>query len=181
LQAGTCAVVSTLWPVDDRVTAMLIGRFYEELATDIGVDGRGDVAAALARAQRWLRSLTREQARRWREERGIRELPAPGHSLGPPPPYLSRTPTSGRGLWPTEGKGAHAHRCSGHDRLACRRWRVHRQRHPLRSAVLKRGRHRLRNHPSVVATPSNSPRTGLASPASTTAIIVESGFAPRPI
>src|SRR5262249_3892825 len=45
LQAGACAVVSTLWPVDDRVTAMLIGRFYEELATDIGVDGRGDVAA----------------------------------------------------------------------------------------------------------------------------------------
>jgi CHAT domain-containing protein len=52
LQAGACTVVSTLWPVDDRVTAMLVGRFYEELAAELGADGQGDVAAALARAQR---------------------------------------------------------------------------------------------------------------------------------
>ena len=86
LQAGACTVVSTLWPVDDRVTAMLVGRFYEELATEIGVDGRGDVAAALARAQRWLRSLTGEQARRWRQERDVRELPAPRRSVSTAPP-----------------------------------------------------------------------------------------------
>jgi CHAT domain-containing protein/tetratricopeptide (TPR) repeat protein len=85
LQAGACTVVSTLWPVDDRVTAMLAGRFYEELATEIG-DGQGDVAAALARAQRWLRSLTGEQARRWRQERGVRELPAPLRSVSTTPP-----------------------------------------------------------------------------------------------
>ena len=85
LQAGACTVVSTLWPVDDRVTAMLVGRFYEELAVELGPDGRGDVAAALARAQRWLRSLTDEQARRWRQERGVRELPAPQRSIGPSP------------------------------------------------------------------------------------------------
>ena len=91
LQAGACAVVSTLWPIDDRVTAMLVGRFYEELATEIGVDGRGDVAAALARAQRWLRSLTGEQARRWRQERGVRELPAPRRSISTTPPPLSAT------------------------------------------------------------------------------------------
>ena len=36
LQAGACTVVSTLWPVDDRVTAMLVGRFYEELAAELG-------------------------------------------------------------------------------------------------------------------------------------------------
>jgi CHAT domain-containing protein/tetratricopeptide (TPR) repeat protein len=87
LQAGACAVVSTLWPIDDRVTAMLIGRFYEELATGIGADGRGDIAAALTRAQRWLRSLTSEQARRWRLERGLRDLPVPqpsGSPAGPP-------------------------------------------------------------------------------------------------
>lgn len=86
LQAGACTVVSTLWPVDDRVTAMLVGRFYEELATEIGVDGRGDVAAALARAQRWLRSLTREQGRRWRQERGVGERPPPWPPASTAPP-----------------------------------------------------------------------------------------------
>ena len=91
LQAGACAVVSALWPVDDRVTAMLVGRFYEELAKEIGVDGRGDVAAALARAQRWLRSLTGEQARRWRQERGVRELPPPRRSISTAPPPLPAT------------------------------------------------------------------------------------------
>lgn len=48
LQAGACAVVSTLWPINDRVTAMLIGKFYQELAAELRVDGRGDIAAALA-------------------------------------------------------------------------------------------------------------------------------------
>jgi CHAT domain-containing protein/tetratricopeptide (TPR) repeat protein len=91
LQAGACAVVSALWPVDDRVTAMLVGRFYEELAVEISADGRGDVAAALARAQRWLRSLTGEQARRWRQERGVRELPAPQRSISTAPPPLRAT------------------------------------------------------------------------------------------
>jgi CHAT domain-containing protein/tetratricopeptide (TPR) repeat protein len=63
LQAGACTVVSTLWPVSDQVTAILIGRFYEELAGETGTDeGKGDIAAALARAQRWLRSLPREEA-----------------------------------------------------------------------------------------------------------------------
>ena len=56
LQAGACAVVSTLWPVSDRVTAMLVGRLYEELAAEFDAAGLGDVAAALARAQRGLRS-----------------------------------------------------------------------------------------------------------------------------
>jgi CHAT domain-containing protein len=95
LQAGACTVVSTLWPVDDRVTAMLVGRFYEELAKEIGVDGRGDVAAVLARAQRWLRSLTGEQARRWRQERGVRELPAPQRSISTSP-----APVPGSGAAP---------------------------------------------------------------------------------
>ena len=91
LQAGACTVVSTLWPVDDRVTAMLVGRFYEELAAELGADGRGDVAAALARAQRWLRSLTGDQARRWRQERGVRELPAPRRSISASPSPVSAT------------------------------------------------------------------------------------------
>lgn len=88
IDAGACTVVSTLWRIDDRVTAMLIGRLYEELAMEIGVDGRGDVAAALARSQRWLRNLTAAQARHWREQRGVQDLPAPLRSIAseaPPP------------------------------------------------------------------------------------------------
>lgn len=91
LNAGACTVVSTLWRIDDRVTAILIGRLYEELATEIGADGRGDVAAALARSQRWLRNLTAEQARRWCEERGIDELPAPARSITAVPSPVSPT------------------------------------------------------------------------------------------
>jgi CHAT domain-containing protein len=101
LQAGAAAVVSTLWPIDDRVTALLVGRFYEELATEIGMDGRGDAAAALARAQRWLRSLTGEQARRWHQERGVRELPAPQRSVStaPPPPPATGAPFADPYFW----------------------------------------------------------------------------------
>jgi CHAT domain-containing protein/tetratricopeptide (TPR) repeat protein len=91
LQAGACTVVSTLWPIDDRVTAMLTGRFYEELAKEISTGGRCDIAAALARAQRWLRSLTREQAHRWCEERGVRMLSAPRRSISTTPPPSSTT------------------------------------------------------------------------------------------
>ncbi len=43
LSAGTPAVVATLWPVDDAVTARLIARFYAELS-------RGATAAAALRA-----------------------------------------------------------------------------------------------------------------------------------
>lgn len=64
LQAGACAVVSALWPVDDQVTAMLMGRFYEELVSEFGADGWGGVAWVLTRAQRWLRSLPSAAVRR---------------------------------------------------------------------------------------------------------------------
>ena len=101
LQAGACAVVCTLWPIDDRVTAILVGRFYEELATEIGLDGRGDVAAALARAQRWLRSLTIQQARRFRQERGIPEPSASQRSISrtPSPPQVTDPPFADPYFW----------------------------------------------------------------------------------
>ena len=101
LQAGACTVVGTLWPIDDRVTAMLVGRFYEELAAEIGIGGRGDVAAALARAQRWLRSLTSEQARRWRQERGVQELSAARRSVSttPPSPSVTDAPFADPYFW----------------------------------------------------------------------------------
>src|SRR5207248_3201066 len=55
LQAGAPAVVSTLWAVDDRSTALLMQRFYENLRHN------DDPAAALRGAQLWLRDSTRSE------------------------------------------------------------------------------------------------------------------------
>ncbi|WP_158230883.1 CHAT domain-containing protein [Frankia sp. CcI49] len=54
LQAGAAAVVSSLWAVEDRSTALLMQRFYDNLT---GHDA--DPAAALRDAQLWLRDSTR--------------------------------------------------------------------------------------------------------------------------
>ncbi|MEM7774210.1 MAG: CHAT domain-containing protein [Pseudomonadota bacterium] len=53
LAHGAACVLATLWPVDDRATALLIGRFYEN---HLGRNMRP--AAALQSAQHWLRSAT---------------------------------------------------------------------------------------------------------------------------
>ncbi len=52
LEAGAKAVISTLWPVDDLATRILIERFYDELASGT------DIAKALSRSQRYLRELS---------------------------------------------------------------------------------------------------------------------------
>jgi CHAT domain-containing protein len=49
LAAGARGVVATLWPVDDELSARLVGRFYHELVNL----GRSP-AAALRESQRWL-------------------------------------------------------------------------------------------------------------------------------
>jgi CHAT domain-containing protein len=55
-QAGARAVVASLWAVDDLATTLLMGRFYSEWQ-----QGAVPIAEALSRAQRWLRTRTREQ------------------------------------------------------------------------------------------------------------------------
>ena len=59
LQAGIPAVVGTLWPVDDRSTALLVTRFYELLL--LGDAGAGLAPQrpihALRLAQQWLRTI----------------------------------------------------------------------------------------------------------------------------
>jgi len=53
IQAGVPSVVSTLWPVNDVSTAILMGQFYlEHLGNGL------DPASALHRAQGWLRTAT---------------------------------------------------------------------------------------------------------------------------
>jgi CHAT domain-containing protein len=56
LQAGTPAIVSSLWIVDDRSTALLMGRFYRN-HLEIGLA----FPAALREAQLWLRDVTRQE------------------------------------------------------------------------------------------------------------------------
>ncbi len=51
LAGGAAAVVGSLWPVSDRVTALLMERFYTELAA-----APDDVARALRLAQLWVMS-----------------------------------------------------------------------------------------------------------------------------
>ncbi len=63
-----------------------MGRFYEELATEVRADSGGDVAAALARAQRWLRSLTREEALTRLQENDSREASPHRSGSGTPLP-----------------------------------------------------------------------------------------------
>jgi CHAT domain-containing protein len=60
--AGASALVGSLWPVDDRSTALLMGRFYQELAR-----GSNHIAA-LRTAQLWLRDSTDLEIRTQLEE-----------------------------------------------------------------------------------------------------------------
>jgi CHAT domain-containing protein len=73
--AGAQSVVASLWKVDDRATALLMGRFYEDLLGAHGdartVDGRTyragtplGLEAALREAKAWLRGLSWEDADR---------------------------------------------------------------------------------------------------------------------
>ena len=64
VSAGAAAVVSTLWPIDDRVTAMLVGRLYGKLAAMLTRGEPDDVPVAMNRAQRWLRGRVSDRSAR---------------------------------------------------------------------------------------------------------------------
>jgi len=55
LVAGARSVLVSLWPVDDRATSLLMGRFYEEWLGTRGTSSHGK-AAALRDAKRWLQT-----------------------------------------------------------------------------------------------------------------------------
>jgi CHAT domain-containing protein len=62
LQAGAQAVIASLWSVDDRATYLLIVRFAQEW---LPVKDKVSPAEALARAQRWLRTVTYRELADW--------------------------------------------------------------------------------------------------------------------
>ncbi len=62
LQAGAAAVLAALWAVDDRATYLLIIRFAQEWFPHMYDEAP---AAALARAQQWLRTVTNHELQTW--------------------------------------------------------------------------------------------------------------------
>jgi CHAT domain-containing protein len=64
LQAGIPGVVATLWPVNDRSTAVLVAEFYRLLLVE-----RQDPATALAQARGYLRDATASKLAEWFERR----------------------------------------------------------------------------------------------------------------
>ena len=62
LVAGSPAVVSSLWTVNDLSTAFLMIKFYENLRKHMSL------ALALNQAQLWLRDATKEELQRWTSE-----------------------------------------------------------------------------------------------------------------
>jgi CHAT domain-containing protein/tetratricopeptide (TPR) repeat protein len=64
LQAGAPAVISTLWPVADLSTMLLMQRFYRNLLGD-GGNAPLSLASALREAQQWLRTATAEELSGW--------------------------------------------------------------------------------------------------------------------
>lgn len=63
LQAGANAVLAALWSVDDRATYLLMVRFAQEWLPKMESE---PPAAALARAQKWLRTATNRDLQAWR-------------------------------------------------------------------------------------------------------------------
>jgi CHAT domain-containing protein len=65
LQAGAQAVLGVLWPVEDEAAYLLTVRFVQEWLPRLEIE---PPAAALARAQQWLRTVTHRDLRSWRAE-----------------------------------------------------------------------------------------------------------------
>ncbi len=62
LQAGAAAILASLWSVDDRATYLLMVRFALEWFPHLDTE---PPAIALARAQRWLRTVTNQELLLW--------------------------------------------------------------------------------------------------------------------
>ena len=65
LQAGAAAILASLWAVDDRATYLLMVRFALEWFPHVHDE---PPAAALARAQHWLRTVTNRELQTWQSQ-----------------------------------------------------------------------------------------------------------------
>ena len=63
LQSGAKAVLASLWSVDDRAISLLMVRFAQEWLPRM--EKKEAPAAALARAQHWLRTVTNRELEEW--------------------------------------------------------------------------------------------------------------------
>ncbi len=77
IQVGAKAVLASLWPVDGMVTYLLVVRFMQEWLPNMLQE---PPAAALARTQHWLRTVTNRDLWEWRARELL--LPANEHSDG---------------------------------------------------------------------------------------------------
>jgi CHAT domain-containing protein/tetratricopeptide (TPR) repeat protein len=64
LQAGAACAITSLWPVYDHTTALLMIRLYELMGLDTDRAGSHPVSA-LRQARKWLRQLTPQEAERF--------------------------------------------------------------------------------------------------------------------
>ena len=72
LQAGAAAILASLWSVDDRATYLLMVRFALEWFPHIHTE---PPAAALARAQQWLRTVTNHDLLLWQAHLSPQPVP----------------------------------------------------------------------------------------------------------
>jgi CHAT domain-containing protein/tetratricopeptide (TPR) repeat protein len=83
LQAGARAVLGALWSVDDRATYLLMTRFAQEWLPRRHAE---PPAGALARAQRWLRTVTAAELRSWQVSvPDVATMPVPDVATMPVP------------------------------------------------------------------------------------------------
>ncbi|WP_161977798.1 CHAT domain-containing protein [Dictyobacter kobayashii] len=80
LQAGARAVIAAQWVVDDKATYLLMVRFAQEWLPRMEYE---PPAAALARAQSWLCSVTNQELAHWQSAlpRSLGALPNDGQTL----------------------------------------------------------------------------------------------------
>ena len=68
LYAGCSSIVSSLWSVDEKATAFLLIKFYENLLGQLAEKSELNVAIALNQAQLWLRDVTVAELQKWASE-----------------------------------------------------------------------------------------------------------------
>lgn len=100
LQAGVPRVVGTLWTVNDRSTALLMGRFYELLLRGDPENGLTpqSPARALRLAQCWLRDLTKDTLHSYITHRQV-ELVLPIEQEIPPTEQEKQMPYAAPVYW----------------------------------------------------------------------------------